>query len=81
MDELPTSEELEELIYALDAPTLRELSSAILTVSIDYAQGRSEKLAYLRTLNSWIATAEETVASGEDIDEILARRKGTTPRT
>ena len=80
MDELPTSEEVEELVHALDAPTLRDLSSAILTASIDYAQGRSENLAYLRTLNSWIATAEETVAAGEDMDEILARRKGKTPK-
>ena len=80
MDELPTSEEVEALIYALDVPTLRELSSAILTASIDYAQGRSEKLANLQMLNSWIATAEETVAAGEDMDEILARRKGKTPK-
>ena len=80
LDELPTSEEIEELIYALDVPTLREFSSAILTASIDYVEGRSDKLAYLQNLNSWIATAEETVAAGEDMDEILARRKGKTPK-
>ena len=80
IDELPTSEEVEELVHALDAPTLRELSSAILTASIEYVEGRSDKLAYLQILNIWIATAEETVAAGEDMDEILARRKVKTPK-
>ena len=78
IDELPTSEEVEELVHALDAPTLRELSSAILKASIAYVEGRSEKPAYLQVFNSWVATAEETVASGEYIDEILARRKEKT---
>ena len=78
IDELPTSEEVEELVHALDPPTLREFSSAILTDSIAYVEGRCDKLAYLQILNSWIATAEETVAAGEDMDEILARRKEKT---
>lgn len=76
LDKLPTSAEIEELIAALDVPTLREMSSAILTASIDYVAGRSDKLQYLELLNSWVATAEETIASGEDIEKILSRRKG-----
>ena len=76
LDKLPTSEEIEELICALDVPTLREMSSAMLTASVDYLEGRADKLQYLELLNSWIATVEETIAAGEGVREILARRKG-----
>ena len=72
----PTAEEIEELVNALDVPSLRGMSSAILTVSVDYSEGRLDKPTYRKILKSWIATAEEAVAAGEDIDAILARRKG-----
>ena len=74
--EFPTAEEIEELVNGLDVPTLRGMSSAILTAGVDYSEGRLDKPAYWKILKSWIATAEETVAAGEDIDAILARRKG-----
>ena len=80
LDKLPTSAEVEELICALDVPTLREMSAAMLTASIDYVEGRNDKLQYLELLNSWIATAEETIAAGEDLDKILAKRKGKADR-
>ena len=72
----PTSAEIEELVNALDVHSLRGMSSAILTAGVDYSEGRLDKPAYRKILNSWVSTAEETVAAGEDIDAILARRKG-----
>ena len=75
-ENIPTPEEIAKLIAALDVPTLREMSSAILAASVDYVEGRTGKLQYLELLNSWIATAEETVAAGDDVGKILARRKG-----
>ena len=80
LEKLPTSEEIEELISSLDVSTLREMSSAMLTASVDYMNGREDKLQYLELLNSWIATAEETIAAGEDIGKILGRRKGKPHR-
>lgn len=80
LDKLPTSEEIEELILALDVSTLREMSSAMLIASINYVNGREDKLQYLELLNSWIATAEETIAAGEDVGKILGRRKGKSHR-
>ena len=80
LDKLPTSEEIEELICTLDVSTLREMSSAMLTASINYMNGREDKLQYLELLNSWIATAEETIAAGEDVGKILGRRKGKSQR-
>ena len=80
LDKLPTTKEVEEIIYALDVPTLREMSAAMLTASIDYVEGRTDKLQYLELLNSWIATAEETIAAGEDLDKVLAKRKGKSDR-
>ena len=76
----PTKQEIKELVNALDVPTLREMSSEILTACIEFSEGGVDKPTYLQLLKSWIATAEETVAAGEDIDAILARRKGKAQR-
>ena len=68
-------QETEELIHALNVSDLREMSSGILAASIEYVEGRASKLQYLELLNSWIATAEETIAAGENAGKILSRRK------
>ena len=39
LDKLPTTEEIEELICELDVSTLREMSSAMLTASVNYVKG------------------------------------------
>ncbi len=80
IDKLPTSEEIEEIVSSLDVSTLREMSSAMLTASVNYVTEREDKLKYLELFNGWIATAEETIAAGRDVGKILGRRKGKSHR-
>jgi hypothetical protein len=72
---LPSFKDAEELCYLLDIPALREMSSEILKRDIVHAKGESTLLEFVRFLNSWIATAEETLAAEEKSSEIAARRK------
>jgi hypothetical protein len=72
---LPLPEQVEELCSVLRVSTLRELSTEIVKGSVEYAQGRTDRLEYVKLLNSWIATAEETVAAGKNVSRIAARRR------
>ena len=74
-DKLPTPEHVEELCSALRVATLRELSAEIINGGIKHAKGNADRLVYAKLLNSWIATAEETVAAGKNVNTIAARRK------
>ena len=74
-DKLPTPEHVEELCSALRVATLRELSSEIINGGIEHVKGNADRLGYAKLLNSWIATAEETVAAGKNVNTIAARRK------
>lgn len=74
LERLPTPEEIEDLIARLQVSLLREMSVQILNGSIVLAKG-GERLEYIRSLTSWIATAEETVVAGRRLGQILSRRK------
>ncbi len=74
LDKLPQPEEVEELFSVLRISTLRELSTEIVNCSIEHAQGKIDRLEYLQLINSWIATAEETVAAGKNVSRIASRR-------
>lgn len=72
---LPPTEEVEELFSALRVSTLRELATEIVNGGIEHAKGNIDRLEYVELLNSWIATAEETVAAGRNVSRIAARRR------
>ena len=74
LDKLPPPEEVEELFSVLRVTTLRELSAEVVKGSIEHAKGHISQLEYLELVNSWIATAEETVAAGRNASRIAARR-------
>ena len=57
----------------LRASTLREMSIAIVNGSIEHAKGKIDTAEYLKLVNSWLATAEETVAAGKNVKRISAR--------
>ena len=75
LDKLPQPEDVEELFSLLRAATLRELSAEIINGGIEHAKGNIDRLEYVALINSWIATAEETVAAGRNVSRIAARRK------
>jgi hypothetical protein len=65
---------VEELVSALKTPLLRQMTIEIINGSIVFAKS-GDRLEHVRALNSWIATAEETVAAGRRLEQILSRRK------
>ena len=75
LEKLPPPEDVEELLSVLRAATLRELATEIINSGIEHAKGNIDRLEYARLINSWIATAEETVAAGRNVSRIAARRK------
>lgn len=75
IDKLPSPEEIEELCSALSVSDLRQLTAAILNASIAYIREETDRLEYVTLLNSWIATVEETVVAGRNVNRIAARRK------
>ena len=75
LDKFPSSEEIEELCSALRVSDLRQLTSEILNASIAYLREDADRKEYVTLLSSWIATAEETVAAGRNVNRIAARRR------
>ena len=74
LEKLPPPEDVEELLSVLRVATLRELAAEIINGGVEYARGNIDRLEYVRLINSWIATAEETVAAGRNVSRIAARR-------
>ena len=72
---LPSCEYVEQVLSDLRVSTLRELSKEVVNGGIEHVTGQSDRLEYIRLLNSWIATAEETIAAGRNVNRIAARRK------
>ena len=75
LGKLPSPEEVAELCGALRVATLRELSTEVVNGAIDHAKRKTELLEHVKLINSWIATAEETVAAGGNVNRIAARRR------
>lgn len=74
LDKLPPPEDVDELLSVLRVATLRELAAEIVNGGIEYARGNIDRIEYIRLINSWLATAEETVAAGRNVSRIAARR-------
>jgi hypothetical protein len=75
LDRLPDPEYVDELLSRLRVATIRELSKGVVNGGVEYVKGDCEKLEYMKLLNSWLATAEETIAAGRNVNRIAARRK------
>ena len=71
----PTLDEIEEIIALLRVATLRELSIEIVNAGIEHVRGNTNRVEYAKFTNSWLATAEETVAAGRNVSKIAARRR------
>ena len=74
----PSADQIIDLCDALRVATLRELSAEILNGGIGHIRDNTDRLDYAKLLNSWIATAEETIAAGRNVNRIAARRKANT---
>ena len=74
----PSAAEIEELCAALPSAALREFATELVKagmVHVQAATNPTNQLEYATLLNSWITTAEETVAAGRNVRRIAARRK------
>lgn len=67
-------EETRRVIFDMGDTELRDTAVALLANAVRAARGGSVGLDSSRALNGWIATAEETVAAGDGLEEILSRR-------
>ena len=70
-----TVEEMEYLCSKLRVADLREMAAEVIIAGIEHIRGNSNQLEYATLINSWLATAEETVAAGSNVKRIAARRK------
>jgi hypothetical protein len=72
----PAPAQVEDICAVLRISTLRELSTEIANGGIEHIKGNTTRLEYARLVNSWLATAEETVAAGKNVKRISDRRRG-----
>ena len=48
-----------------------------MNVAVDYARRETSDIDAIRLLNGWFASMEETVAAGDELEEILSRSANT----
>ena len=72
---LPSAEEVAAIVSRLDMDDLREFAIAIMNVAVASAQSGCVDMETVRLLNGWFASMEETVAAGDDMEDILSRRR------
>ena len=72
---LPSPDEVSAVISRLEMDDLREFACAVMNAAVDSAYRGGADMDTIRLLNGWFASMEETVAAGEDMEEILARRR------
>ena len=72
---LPSEEDVDELMSALRVSALRQFSAGVVNGAIAHIKANGDQLENAKLINSWVATAEETVAAGRNHIRIAARRK------
>ena len=70
----PSDSEVKDLCDILRVAALRELSAEITNGGMDHIKGKTTRLEYAKLINSWLATAEETMAAGRNVKRIADRR-------
>ena len=74
-----TADDIEYLCSKLRVSDLREMAAEVIIAGIEHIRGNSSQLEYATLINNWLATAEETVAAGNNLKRIAAKRKGISP--
>ena len=69
-----TAGEIEHLCSTLRVSNLREMAAEVIIAGIEHIRGNSSQLEYATLINSWLATAEETMAAGRNVKRIADRR-------
>ncbi|MCY4580605.1 MAG: hypothetical protein OXD31_16375 [Chloroflexi bacterium] len=71
---LPTEYEVSIVVSKLALDDLKEFAASVMNVAVKAARQGYSDIETVRLLNSWFATMEETIAAGDDLEEILSRR-------
>ena len=69
---LPSECEVSIVVSKLALDDLREFAASVMNVAVKAALRGFSDLETVRLLNSWFATMEETIAAGDDLEEILS---------
>ena len=77
LEMLPDAGAVAAVVSQLEPNDLREFAASIMNVAVDYARKDSSDIEAVRLLNGWFASMEETIAAGDELEEILSRRRGT----
>ncbi len=77
IDMLPNPKEVSAVVSKLSIEDLREFATAIMNASVKSARSEHADIEMIRYLNGWFASMEETIAAGDDIEEILSRRRAS----
>ena len=77
---LPDAHEVSTVVSQLELGDLREFAASIMNIAADHAKKRTTDIETVRLLNGWFASMEETISAGDDMDEILSRRRSLQVR-
>ncbi len=77
LETLPSPGEVSAVVSQLETDDLREFAVAVMNAAVHTARNGTADIEDIRLLNSWFASMEETVAAGDDLQEILSRRRAT----
>ena len=77
LEMLPSPDEVSTMVSQLEDDDLREFAVAIMNAAVHSARNGAPDIEDIRLLNGWFASMEETVAAGDDLEEILSRRRAT----
>ena len=72
---LPNSEEVSVVVSQLKPDDLREFATAVMNASVQAALSGHVDIETIRFLNGWFASMGETIVAGDDIEDILSRRR------
>lgn len=77
---LPDAGEVCSVVSQFELDDLREFTASVMNIAADHSQKRTTDIEAVRLLNGWFASMEETIAAGDDLDEILSRRRSIQVR-
>ena len=77
---LPDADEVSAVVSQLELGDLREFAASIMNIATGHVQERTTEIDTVRLLKGWFASMEETIAAGDDMDEILSRRRSIQVR-